>query len=86
MISDVEHLFMCLLHVNESHLNKDGVGGEKVMQKEDKGRAQADEVGLFWIKPSTKLVSRRPSLIQFLFLLLIIFGCSGALLLCVGFL
>lgn len=58
-------------------------------QKEDKGRAQADELGLFWMKPSTKLVSRRPSLIQFPFLLLffiLIFGCSGALLLCVGFL
>ena len=62
------------------------VGGEEAMQKEDKGRAQADELGLFWIKPNTKLVSRRPSLIQFLFLLLLIFGGSGALLLCVGFL
>ena len=30
MLSDVEHLFMCLLHVNESHLNKAGVGGEKM--------------------------------------------------------
>ena len=56
------------------------------MQKEGKGRAQADELGLFWIKPSTKLASRRPSLIQLSFLLLSIFGCSGALLLCVGFL
>lgn len=54
---------------------KDGVGREEAMQKEGKGRAQADELGLFWIKPSTKLVSRRPSLIQFSFLLLLIFGC-----------
>lgn len=43
--------------------------------EEGKGRAQADELGLFWIKPSTKLVSRRPMLIQFSFLLLLIFGC-----------
>ena len=39
------------------------------MRKEDKGRAQADEFGLFWMKPSTKLVSKRPNLIQFPFLL-----------------
>ena len=43
------------------------------MRKEDKGRAQADEFGLFWMKPSTKLVSRRPNLIHFPFLLLFFF-------------
>ena len=42
------------------------------MRKEDKGRAQADEFGLFWMKPSTKLVSKRPNLIQFPFLLLLL--------------